>query len=166
MTTKLRKVRENHGMSYTRIYRIWEGMRIRCGPGAPCDERTRYYEAGIRVCPEWQNSFLAFHKWAMENGYTDKLSIDRKDATKGYSPDNCRWATEAEQMANTRKRGGTSSQYKGVTWSKQRGKWMALIHHNKQSIYLGLFTDEKEAAMAYNRKAKELYGDFANLNQV
>ena len=52
------------------------------------------------MCDEWYNSFLAFHKWAMENDYQEGLQIDRIDNDKGYSPSNCRFATRKEQNRN------------------------------------------------------------------
>lgn len=88
-----------HGMSYTPIYRIWYGMKGRCYTKSNTCYHN-YGEKGITVCDEWINDPQAFINWAMENGYKKGLSIDRKDGTKGYSPDNCRWATNAEQMRN------------------------------------------------------------------
>ena len=75
-------------------------MRKRCDNSNHWAFR-HYGGRGIRVCAEWEE-FEAFHKWAVENGYSDTLSIDRVDVNGDYHPDNCRWATMKEQMNNTR----------------------------------------------------------------
>lgn len=62
-----------------------------------------YGGRGITVCAEWLHDFTAFQKWSMAHGYADDLSIDRIDNDRGYSPDNCRWATDDEQRHNKRK---------------------------------------------------------------
>lgn len=90
---------KTHGMSNTRLYKIWIGMKNRCyNPSTPHYE---YYGGrGINVCNDWKFDFEPFYKWSTENGYEDGLSIDRIDNGKGYSPDNCRWATKEQQARN------------------------------------------------------------------
>ena len=91
-----------HGLSGTRIYQIYNNMRYRCyKPYAK--EYDIYNGQGRTVCPEWldkENGFINFYNWAMANGYADDLTLERMDNEKGYSPDNCKWATMKEQQNN------------------------------------------------------------------
>ena len=94
---------QTHGLSKTRIYRIYSGMKSRC-----LNENYHAYKhyggRGINICDELLggNGFQDFYDWSMENGYADNLTIDRKDNYKGYSPDNCRWVTQETQARNKR----------------------------------------------------------------
>ena len=62
---------------------------------------SRYGGRGITICDEWINDSNAFERWAVSNGYSDELSVDRIDNDKGYSPDNCRWVDKITQQNNT-----------------------------------------------------------------
>ena len=78
---------------------------------------------------------------------------------------NLRIATWEENCWNKRKtKAHGSPQYKGVMWDKRRGKWQAQIGYKGMKIFIGYFDNEKEAAMAYDTKAKELFGEYATLN--
>ncbi len=84
---------------------------------------------------------------------------------------NLRTANNAQNAHNSRKintYGGkpTSSKYKGVSWGKSNKRWQARAKFHSKLFYLGYYLTEKEAGHAYNKFAKEHYGEFARLNQV
>lgn len=91
---------KKHGMFGTRIYTIWADMKKRC-----FDEHDRAYKhygaRGITVCDEWRD-FEKFYAWAKISGYTDDLTLDRKNVNGDYSPENCKWSTWKEQQNNRR----------------------------------------------------------------
>lgn len=94
-----------------------------------------------------------------------ELGIDHRD-TNGLNNQrsNLRPATQSQNNANFRKRGGCASAHKGVSWFKERRKWQAKITVNYKQIHIGLFRDECDAALAYNLKALEAFGEFARFN--
>lgn len=92
---------KTHGMFGTRIYRIWNGIIMRCeNKKIPLYER--YGGRGISVCNEW-HEFEIFYNWAISNGYSDNLTIDRVDYNGNYEPSNCRWVDIITQANNTRR---------------------------------------------------------------
>jgi len=84
-----------HGMSRSRPYRIWRGLRSRCDN--PDKRHARWY-SDISYHPSWR-MFENF--WAdMGDTYADGLTLDRIDSTKDYYKDNCRWVTMHQQSRN------------------------------------------------------------------
>lgn len=89
-----------HCSHKSKLYGVWSAMKHRCdSPNSP--EYRNYGGRGISVCNDWRD-YLAFMDWALESGYSSGLSIERVDNEKGYSPDNCKWATKSEQARNMR----------------------------------------------------------------
>lgn len=148
-----------HGMSGTRTYRSWAKMKERCN-NEKCISYPFYGEIGIKVCDEWNNSFESF-LYSMGEA-PEGMSIDRIDNDKGYYPDNCRWATKTQQSANRRSVKGAASKYKGVFVVGDR--FRAVASHNGKNYHIGYFINEDDAARAYDIKAYEIWGEYANLN--
>lgn len=113
----------SNGKSYTRLYRIWDGMKQRCYTKS--ETAYKYYGGrGIKVCETWKNDFQSFHDWALENGYSDELTIDRIDTNGDYEPSNCRWSTRKVQANNTRRNRNLTFNGQSKTiaeWSEETG---------------------------------------------
>ena len=92
-----------HGMSHTRLHRIWSKMIERC-TNQHSDAYKYYGGEGKTVCTEWQGTdgFMRFYDWAMQNGYQEDLTIERININVGYEPSNCKWIPRNEQAWNTR----------------------------------------------------------------
>lgn len=83
-----------------------------------------------------------------------------------YCPENCTWATGSVQGHNKRGIKGCSSQYKGVSFHKGASKFVARIGIDKKKQHLGCFTNELDAAVAYDNASEELYSDRPNRTTV
>lgn len=77
---------------------------------------------------------------------------------------NIRLTSHCFNSHNARKQSNTSSKYIGINYMKDRRKWMAKLMFKKKAYYVGMFSNEKEAAIARDKKAVELYGRYARLN--
>lgn len=90
-----------HGGKGTRLYNIWKNARQRCRNPRATDYDL-YGRRGVKFSPEWDD-FKAFREWALANGYSDELTLDRIDPDGDYGPTNCRWVTWKEQRHNQRR---------------------------------------------------------------
>jgi len=79
---------------------------------------------------------------------------------------NLRTCTKAQNNRNVKSRLGSTSNYLGVSWDKVNSKWLSQITFENKVINLGRFKSEIQAAEAYNTKAVELFGEFANPNSI
>ena len=113
---------------------------------------------------------LTVHKLLGEcwiDNHEDKPCIDHIDGNRTNNAiSNLRWCTHVENQRNRQVTGRGSSAYKGVTWHKASGKWTAQISVDGHNRHLGYFTDEREAARAYNAAAQDLFGEYACINVI
>jgi hypothetical protein len=103
------------------------------------------------------------HRFIMGNDNPlkiDHINRNRFDNRKA----NLRFCTDIQNSMNKRGNLNGSSIYKGVCWHKDTRKWLANIMIHNKTQHIGLYELEKDAARAYDKKAKELYGQFAYLN--
>lgn len=139
--------KNNSFIKNKRIHNIWAGLKARTTNKNHRDW-NKYGASGVFVCEEWKD-YKVFEKWALENGYKDNLSIDRKNTYDGYYPDNCRWTDCLTQSANTRLIHKTNKTgFRGV--SVYNNKFRAGIQLNKKRIELGCFKCRIQAAYAYD----------------
>jgi hypothetical protein len=97
---------------------------------------------------------------ANDSRFVDHRNCDSLDNRKS----NLRFATQAENIHNRRKRKNATSQYIGVFFRKDTRKWVGKIMDGKKQIILGNFDNEIDAAKAYDEAAKKYHGEFARLN--
>ena len=141
----------SHGLSKTRLYRIWCKVKERCY-NKKCKQYQYYGKRNIRVCNKWKQDFTEFKKWADVNGYDDKLSIDRINNNGNYEPNNCRWVNQKIQSSNRRDCKNILN-VPGVRISGE--KFQVRISVNNKSNTLGSFNTIKEASDAYQKAKKE-----------
>ena len=118
-----------HNMTGTRLYGCYKGMMSRC-----YREKDIHYNAyggrGITVCAEWKNNAKAFINWALSNGYSDDLTIERIDVNGNYEPSNCTWIPMKDQYDN--KRQNVMITFNGETHNA--AYWGRIFNINPQSI--------------------------------
>lgn len=118
--------------SETRLYHIWNGMRGRCLHRSYPNYKN-YGAKGITICDSWGN-FEKFKEWALNNGYSEALTLDRINNKKGYNPNNCRWVsikTQENNRANNR-----NLFYNGLNMTVS--EWAEYLGINTQTLFTRL----------------------------
>lgn len=124
---------KTHGMTGTRVHYAWLAMRSRCN-----NVMAMRYD-------DWGGRGIGYEKrWdTFENFYADMgecpegLTLERKDNEKGYSKENCVWATASAQAYNRRLSSKNTSGIKGVHWVKRWARWIASAGPAQTQLYRG-----------------------------
>lgn len=133
---QMNKANAKHGLSNTRLYRIYHGIIGRCLK-PKTNGYKNYGNKGISVCNEWLKDFQNFYYWAINNGYKEGLTIERIDLNKGYEPDNCKWVTPKEQARHTSQ--NKMITYKGKTRCVAEWAEFLKINYNTLQSRLGKY---------------------------
>lgn len=143
-------------LCHTKLGSIYTEILQRCY-NENNDSYEYYGGRGISVCEEWldkQSGMENFYNWAIENGYEEGLTIDRKDNNGNYEPSNCRWTDRFVQARNQRIRKDNTSGYKGVSYDKRRKKWKAFLYRKNKLVDKKYF-DKKEEAILYREELEK-----------
>jgi hypothetical protein len=138
-------------------------LRI-CDHGWRQSTHTRWHYAYKLFYRERRQHKVSMHRLiigATPGQITDHINGDTLDNRRA----NLQICTTSQNAQKMKDRGGVS-RFRGVVYHKPTGLWMAQIGHEMKRFYLGYFKTEEDAALAYNVKAKFLFGDFARLNDV
>ena len=151
LSVDFKRSRGTHRMSHTREYSVWKTMKARCN-NPQSKNFVRYGARGITVCKRWATSFENFIA-DMGPRPSAKHSIERKDNSKGYTPENCCWATATAQARNRGPAKNKTIQIVGVSFHKGTGKFQAAIGAFGKQFHLGYFAKLEDAVAA--RRAAE-----------
>ncbi len=145
---------KTHGMTGTRIYTIWKGMKTRCKNVS--ETYHNYGGRGITYCESWEifDNFLL----DMGEGYSDGLELDRIDVNGDYCKENCRWVDGNIQAYNQRKKSSNTSGRTGVSYHKRTTKWHARISVKGEMIFMGCFDNFEDAVKAREEAELKYYG--------
>ena len=140
-----------------KLYKVWYAMNYRCYD-KKSNSYSNYGARGITVCDEWRKDFKTFESWALNNGYSEGLSIERINVNGNYCPENCTWATHLEQCNNMRR--NIFVTYLGKTktlaqWSREMNR---TYESRRDSYYRGTFPPTEENAHRRRNKLIEYDG--------
>ena len=149
-----------------RLLSIWKNMNTRC-KNPNYEKYHKYGGKGITICKEWED-FQKFRFWALSNGYTNELTLDRINVNGNYEPSNCRFVTSSLQAFNKGSYHQGTSDLKGVN-KYSDGRWQAQIQSKGIKKNLGYYQTEEEARKVYQKEYdrinKELEEESFNLQR-
>lgn len=137
------------------LHRRWRAMKSRCN-NPKASNYKNYGAKGVKVCPEWEDSFQSFKTWALANGYSEELMLERSNGSLGYGPNNCMWASRTIQNSNRGKFQSSKREFIGVHLTN--GRYQARVQVNKKRVHIGMYDSEEAAA-----SARDLYIKANNL---
>lgn len=140
-------------------YRHWIGIKMRIKKGIGRNEKY-YSDKSIGISKEWLD-FNIFYK-DMGQRPSPNHSIDRIDNSKGYSKENCRWATRYQQTLNRGKNTNNVTGYIGV--GSVNSRWGAFVTYAYTSIYIATYDTKEEAAWMRDQYMLELHSDMCITN--
>ena len=127
--------------------------------------RNTWYAMRSLTKPDGKQIIIRMHRELLGLEYGDKRESDHRNHN-GLDNRliNLRICTGSQNQYNQKPQKNCSSSFKGVIWRKDTHKWRSQIKINGHTIYLGCFASEVEAAKTYDRKAMELFGEYAHVN--
>ena len=142
-------------------WKIYKGPRAQIGDRAGCLMKKKYRIIRFNDILYYEHRLI----WFFHHAYLPE-EIDHINRVKTDNRiENLRDVSHSQNMMNQKIKNHTSK-YKGVHWHKCAKKWRSRIRMNGERFYLGVFNSEDKAAEVYNRKAIELFGEYAHLNEV
>lgn len=138
------------------VWKVYRSRGAKPGQEASAKDTDGYVTitiAGRRYFAHRLAWFYVHGVWPVE--------IDHQDGVVSHNwLDNLRDATHMQNLQNRKIPKNNTTGYKGVTKQKGTGRFIAQIEHAKRHMYIGIFDTAIEASEAYNRRAKELFGNF------
>lgn len=139
-----------HGLSKSKLYPVWYSMVTRCTDRSYSGFEN-YGGRGISLCDDWYD-LTKFYTWAIANGYSYDLQLDRIDNNGNYEPSNCRFVSRRVNNNNQRRRTSTLG-YTGV--ASKGSNYRAHVSVMYRSIHIGMFPTIKEAVEARNQYIRD-----------